>query len=150
MQCTAQKVTWTHQRKKKRLLKRLEACAPDNTQGCLGSESGALCKKSGIVFSLDMEEGKQEPSPIELQRTIEAEMASLCTPCNMEFAARIKFQDVPAASSTAKRKKRTESPARSEEGKEVCLELHWVHGDRDLLHQLLQYLQNKMHSRIFQ
>ena len=97
-------------------------------------------------------EDRRETCVKEERERVEAEIASLCTPCKMEFTACIELQ----AKGDAKRRKRggveEEEEEEEEESKHVCVELCWVDGDqsRDLLHQLMQFLQNKMASVDFQ
>ena len=104
------------------------------------------------------EESKQEEKEADKihhgseKEQIEAELASLCTPCKMEFTARIKLQEQAAERSSVKKRKKGAMAAGGGMERAVCVELDWIEGDqdKDLLHQLLQYLQNKMNSIDFQ
>ena len=84
---------------------------------------------------------------LEEQRRIEEELESLCTPCNIEFTICIKRHQEAITAKKQKRKITKGGAAKTMEDKEmVCLEMSWVRGDtdRDVLHQLLQYFQNKL------
>lgn len=84
----------------------------------------------------------------ELERKTKAEIESLCVPCQLEFSAHLGVQTSGAGSSSKRRVSGKEG--RSKES--VCLELDLVgeEGERELLNQLLQYLQNKMQIQNFQ
>lgn len=87
---------------------------------------------------------------IELEKKTTAEIESLCTPCRMEFTCCVKLA---TPENLSQKKKKKESDPEGVEGLErICVELDWIDGDdggKDLLHQLLQYLQNQMLSKSF-
>ena len=118
--CTAHKITWSHQRKKRRLLDRLTRQSTE-----------------------DMDN--------ELHKKIKAEIDALCSPCALEFTCCIKLEKISDIN-FAKRKKKAflESSGEGREGDEVVsLEFQWIKGDKDLLDQIMQYLQNKLVSKHF-
>lgn len=82
----------------------------------------------------------------ELQETLRAKIESLSVPCHVEFTA-----DVLLLPTSAPRKKRRRGgEEREAELEAVWLELNWIQGEKTLLHELLQYLQNKMCLQNFQ
>lgn len=91
-------------------------------------------------------DSSESSSQLEEQRRIKEELESLCMPCNMEFTISIRHHR-EAVTAKKQKKKLKGGAAKTVEVKEmVCLEMSWIHGDtdRDILHQLLQYLQNKI------
>ena len=84
---------------------------------------------------------------------MEAQLQALCSPCYLEFTVCIKLQRKCGENGSLKkrRRKRSGKVEESEEDEEegVCLELDRISGDRELLHQLLQYFKNKMTSNYF-
>ena len=89
----------------------------------------------------------------ETQQKIKAKLDSLSVPCHIEFTAHITLKPANIASSPAKKRRKGSGKGSEEsEDKGVWLELDWVQGDtdKDLLHQLLQFLHNKMYTRSFQ
>ena len=86
-------------------------------------------------------------SLLEEQRRIEEELVSLSTPCKLGFSVCIKFQEAVVVGRARKKVKMSQGRPLVKGKGLVCLELTWLSGDtdsKDMLHQLLQYLKNKL------
>lgn len=89
----------------------------------------------------------QDPACVlEDRKRIEEELESLNSPCELEFSICIRFQE--AVVGRAKKKVKVSQGRPLVKGKGlVCLEMIWLSGgtdSKDKLHQLLQYLKNKL------
>lgn len=87
----------------------------------------------------------------ELQKQIEMEIEALCFPCDLHFTCTITLvtpgETDGRGGCSKRRKKGKRASEEGGEGREmVCLELQWLEGnmDKDQLHQIMQYLSNKM------
>ncbi len=93
-------------------------------------------------------------SKVRSELSLNEQIEALSPPCHLEFTCSIKREDtVSPTSSSAKRRKKTPLiPCKKGEGKTLCLEMKWTttDEDRDQLHQIMQYLENKMHSKTFE
>lgn len=155
VKCRAGKVTWTHQRKKRRLQEKLESHRlSEETEGTCNTFGKWSLEWYHFMGLIGEHGGKSHGLSFdELQRQTEEEIEALCVPCNIEFICCIKLEEAAASASTKRKKKKgTRSKRETEASKEVVvLELELVQGDesRDSLHQIMQYIQNRMSLKSF-
>lgn len=103
------------------------------------------------AFSLGSQDGEsdKELTTEQYKKQIEREIEALCSPCNLDFACYIKLQ-VRTSITTKKKKSEAVYDRKSERREEaVCIELAVGDANKDLIHQLLQYLQNQMNLTVF-
>ena len=175
LKCTAHKVTWAHQRKKQRLLHKLSmdvqgvpmkfsiqylslpATITSNTdlrflsfvfRPCtVGSKDG----ETSLTSKRDMSSAEDL-----LRKEVEEAIEALCPPCDLHFTCCVTVSalgDTNEGEACRKRRRNEERHIGEGVGDEevVCVELQWAGGNtsRDQLHQIVQYLRNKMAVTVF-
>ena len=86
----------------------------------------------------------------ELQEILLAELESLAAPCHIEFTADVLLLPTSTDDATPRKKRRGRGEQTEYDLEAVWLEVNWIQGEKTLLHQLMQYLQNNMCSQNFQ
>ena len=81
------------------------------------------------------------------ERKLMAELVALSTPCSVQFSCSLGHTGQEESSP---KKRKLDSKAKAPpEGEEdgLFVQFEWIEGkDKDSLHQIVQYLQNKQHS----
>ncbi|KAL5477747.1 hypothetical protein EMCRGX_G024585 [Ephydatia muelleri] len=118
LRCSATKDTWLNQRRKRRLLQQLERLEQQSsTGGPKNDGQDNLAQKQKIM----------------------EELASLHTPCHAEFLWSTALQETAASPVSKKGACQEVSPLG------VVMRGEWLEGDdRDVVHQIMQYLTNSM------